>query len=220
MIARWLAIVLVATAGVVHAAEPPARLPPVDEAAQDKSFLEFRSELSAVIARKDAAKLFNYLAADIKIDFGGGEGALEFNKRWKPFNKDTKVWKALSLVVDNGGKFTLPDLFQAPYVSAAFPEGVDAFESLVVTNQDAVMRAAPNRKAAIVRKLDLDILTVVKSASRPQHEAGPNDWSEVKDANGNQGFVLDADLRSPIDYRAVFEKRNGAWLMHTFIAGD
>jgi hypothetical protein len=228
MIARWLAMALVATAAFIATAAdpraagsaPPARLLPVDEAARDPSFVKFRDELKAVIARKDAAALFTYIAPDIKIDFGGGHGALEFHKRWKPFNKDTKLWKALSLVVDNGGGFTSPDLFEAPYVSAAFPENVDVFEALVVTGRNVHLRAAPNRNAAILRRLDNDVLTIVKSASHPQHEAGPNDWSEVKDAGGNRGFVHDANLRSPIDYRATFQKRNGAWLMHSFLAGD
>lgn len=223
MIARWFCIVIVALSAVAaRAAEPvpPTRLFPVDEAARDPSFVAFRDELKAVIARKDAAKLFTYLASDIKLDFGGGYGGPEFHKRWKPFDKDTKVWKALSLVVDNGGKFPVSGGFAAPYVFAAFPEGLDAFEVLIATNKDAVMRTAPRPDAAIVRKLDHDILTIVKSAHRLQHEAGPTDWSEVKDANGKHGFVLDQDLRSPIDYRAIFERRDGKWVMQTFIAGD
>ena len=223
MIARWISVALIAFAAVSAQAgepSPPVRLAPVDDAANDPSFVAFRDELKAVIARKDAAKLFTYLASDIKLDFGGGYGGPEFHKRWKPFDKDTQVWKALCLVVDNGGKFPVPGGFAAPYVYAAFPENLDAFEVLLVTNKDAVMRTAPKPDAAIVRKLDYDILTIVKSAHRPQHEAGPNDWSELKDANGKRGFVLDQDLRSPIDYRAIFEKRNGKWVMQTFIAGD
>lgn len=223
MFARWFCIAMVALSAVAsHAAEPspPSRLLPVDEAAMDPSFVAFRNELKAVIARKDAAKLFTYLASDIKLDYGGGYGGPEFHKRWKPFDKGTQVWKALYLVVDNGGKFPVPGGFAAPYVYAAFPEGLDAFEVLVVTNRDALMRAAPQSDAAVVRKLDHDILTIVKSGHRLQHEAGPNEWSEVKDVAGKQGFVRDQDLRSPIDFRAIFEKRNGKWVMQTFIAGD
>lgn len=222
MIVRWLSIAMIAFAAAAHAAEPapPTRLMPVDEAARDPSFVKFRNELKDIIARKDAAKLFHHLASDIKLDYGGGYGAPEFHKRWKPFDKDTQVWKALSLIVGNGGKFVVPGGFAAPYVYAAFPEDIDAFEVLVVTTPGAVMRAAPKADAAIVRTLDHDILTIVKTASRPQHEAGSNDWSEVKDAAGKQGFVRDQDLRSPIDYRAIFEKRKGKWVMQTFIAGD
>lgn len=228
MFARWLAMAIFATAALAatavspYAAEaaPPARLLPVDEATKDRSFVKFRDDLSSVIARKGAAALFNYLAPDIKIDYGGGAGTLEFHERWKPFNKDTKIWKALSLVVGNGGRFQEGGSFAAPYVFAAFPDGFDAFEVLVVTNKNAVMREAPKHKADIIRKLDHDILTVVQTRHQPQHEAGLNDWSEVKDANGKHGFVLDQDVRSPIDFRAIFEKRKGQWVMAVFIAGD
>jgi hypothetical protein len=42
----------------------------------------------------------------------------------------------------------------------------------------------------------------------------------VKDAKGNKGFVLARDVRSPIDYRAYFEKHKGKWQMTVFVAGD
>ncbi len=202
------------------ASELNERLKRWDEGPQDASFLKFRNELKQTIARKDASALFKVLASDIKIDFGGFGGGPEFHKMWKPYDKDSKVWAALSLVVEGGGNFDAPVQFSAPYVSSAFPSDLDAFEHLVVTADDAVMRAAPNANAPVVRKLDLDILTIVKSASKPQHEAGPNDWSEVKDAKGVQGFVLDRDVRSPLDYRALFVKQKGRWVITSFLAGD
>lgn len=196
------------------------RLKRWDEGPQDASFLKFRNNLKDIIARKDASALFKVLASDIKIDFGGFGGGPEFHKMWKPYDKDSKVWAALSLVVEGGGNFDAPVQFSAPYVSSAFPSDLDEFEHLVVTADGAVMRAAPKPDAAIVRKLDLDILTIVKSASKPQHEAGPNDWSEVKDAKGAQGFVLDRDVRSPLDYRIQFVKQKGRWVIASFVAGD
>lgn len=220
---RWLAPILItATIGLATAAAPPAppRLVPFDEAAKDASFVKFRDELKAIIARKDASALFRHLTSDVNLSFGGDYGGPAFRKMWKPYDKDTKVWAALSLIVNNGGKFVLPNAFAAPYVYSTIPEDYDAFETLVVTNKDAVMRVAPRPNAKIVRKLDYDILTIVQTASHPQHEAGPNDWSEVKDARGVKGFVPDRDLRSPIDYRIIFENRKGKWRIQTFIAGD
>jgi hypothetical protein len=205
---------------IAGASELNERLKRWDEGPRDASFQKFRNDLKNVIARKDASALFKVLASDIKIDFGGFGGGPEFHKMWKPYDKDTKVWAALSLVVEGGGNFDAPVQFSAPYVSSAFPSDLDAFEHLVVTADDAVMRAAPKPDAAIVRKLDLDILTIVNSASKPQHEAGPDDWSEVKDAKGAHGFVLDRDVRSPLDYRALFVKQKGRWVIASFLAGD
>lgn len=222
MIARWLCIALIALTAAAHAAEPPAptRLPPIDEATKDPSFVQFRNELKDVIARKDAAKLFTYLASDIHLSFGGHYGGPEFHQMWKPFDKDTKIWSVLTLIVDNGGKFIVPGGFAAPYAFAAFPESLDAFSYVVATNPAAVLREKPNIDARVVAKLSYDILEVVNSAGKMQHEAGPNDWDEVKTATGQRGYVLSSDIRSPIEYRAIFEKRKGKWVIQTLIAGD
>ena len=215
------AITLVAVfiiAGFGQAAGP--RLAPVDDGPRDPTFVQFRKELKDVIARKDAAKLFHHLASDIHLSFGGDYGGPEFHKIWKPFDKDTEVWAVLSLIVDNGGKFIAPGGFAAPYAYAAFPESLDAFEHVVVTNPGAVLRDGPNANARVIRRLDYDILEDVKSSGKMQHEAGPNDWDEVKTAAGQRGFVLSTDVRSPVEYRAIFEKRKGKWVIQTLIAGD
>jgi hypothetical protein len=214
------AFVLLAVGAQATTLPVPTRLAPVDEAAKDPTFVRFRNELNDVIARKDAAKLFHYLASDVHLSFGGDYGGPAFHKMWKPFDKDTKVWAVLSLIVDNGGKFIAPGGFAAPYAYAAFPEDLDSFEHVVVTNPQAVLRERPNANARAIRKLDHDILKVVKPSGKMQHEAGPNDWDEVQTAPGQRGFVLSADVRSPVEYRAVFEKRKGKWVIQALVAGD
>jgi hypothetical protein len=42
----------------------------------------------------------------------------------------------------------------------------------------------------------------------------------VKLAGGQQGYIASAYVRSPLDYRIVFEKRQGRWLITTLVAGD
>ena len=222
MIVRWLSIALIALTATAQAAEPqaPTRLAPVDEASKDPSFVQFRNELKDVIARKDAAKLFHYLASDIQLSFGGDYGGPAFHQMWKPFDKDTKVWSVLALIVDNGGKFIAPGGFAAPYAYAAFPENLDSFEYFVVTNPAAVLREKPNANARAIAKLNYDLLEVVKSSGKMQHEAGPNDWDEVKTATGQRGYIPSSDVRSPVEYRAIFETRKGKWVIQTLIAGD
>jgi hypothetical protein len=226
MIARlFSAVALVAALSITTqaaASAPPTRLLPVDEASRDQSFVKFRNELKRVIARKDAAALFKFLAADIRLSFGDTYGGPEFHKMWDPFAKNTKVWAALSLVVDNGGKFANQNAFAAPYAYAALTDvdEIDAYTAVIVTNPNAVLRRAPNPSAQVIRKLDHDILERTDTAGKSQHEAGPNDWDRVKDARGQEGFVLSADVRSPIDYRIIFEKRKGQWMIGVFIAGD
>lgn len=191
-----------------------------DEGPNDGKFLKFRNELKSIIARKDAAALFTHLASDIKIDFGGFGGGPEFHKMWKPFDPNSPLWPALSLVVEQGGNFDAPVRFSAPYAYSAFPSDLDGMDKVVVTTEGALMRAKPEAGSATVRPLDHDILTVVGDAAKPQHEAGDNDWVEVKDAKGITGFILARDVRSPLDYRAYFEVRKGKWEIAMFLAGD
>ena len=225
MIMRLLSAAVLALAmaftPALYASQLTERLKVWDEGPQDPSFLKFRNALKDIIARKDAAALMKRVAPNIENSFDRAEsGAAKFRKGWKPEDPKSELWPCLALIVNMGGNFDSKTAFSAPYVSSAFPSDVDVFEHVVVTAENAVMRSAPKADASVVRKLDRDILTLVKSASKPQHEAGPDDWSEVKDAKGAQGFVSDRDVRSPIDYRASFEKRKGRWLLTSLLAGD
>ncbi len=220
MLSFGLALILLPLSAPLHADELTVRLKFWDDGPQDASFVKFRDGLKAVVARKDAAALMKLVAPGIKNSFGGNDGEGNFRKTWKPEDPGSEIWPCLSLIVDMGGNFDSKTAFSAPYVFSAFPDDVDAFETVVVTAEDAVMRAAPKPDAPIMRKLDRDILSVVAGPAMPQHKAGPDDWVEVVDAAGNHGFVLNRDVRSPIDYRAYFEKRKGRWLMTSLLAGD
>ncbi len=196
------------------------RLAPMDEGPRDASFLNFRNDFKAIIASKDAVALMKIVMPNIKNSFGGDDGAANFKKMWKPADPKSDIWPVLKHVVDMGGNFDSKTIFSAPYVFSAFPSDVDGFETVAVTTPKAVMRIKPNAGAAIVRQLDYDILTLTAGAKKLQHEAGPDDWLEVSDAAGIRGFVLQRDIRSPIDFRAGFEKRKGRWRMTDLVAGD
>ncbi len=202
------------------AAEINERVKPWDEGPQDPSFLKFRNELKDIVARKDAAALMKVVAANIKNSFGGDDGAVKFRRGWKPEDPNSAIWPALSLVVDQGGNFDSKTSFSAPCAFSAFPSDVDGFDKIVVTQEGAVLRAKPNADAPVVRTLDHDILAFAGGPPKPQHEARPEDWIEAKDAKGAHGFVLAQQVRSPIDYRAQFQRSRGRWLIVSFLAGD
>jgi hypothetical protein len=213
-------VVGVALTASVQAAGPVRQLKPVDEAAAVPSFLAFRNELRRVIARRDTKSLMRIVVPDIKNSFGGDDGAANFKKMWKPTDAKSPVWPVLALVVGMGGRFENEKTFVAPYVYSNFPDDLDGFETIVVTAEKAVMREQPKADAPIVNTLAYDILTIAKPSGKLQHEAGPDDWLEVSDSTGKRGFVLQRDLRSPIDFRAIFEKRKSSWRMTVLVAGD
>ncbi len=222
MIARMVAALVLGAALALsaNAADKVLRLAPMDEGPRDASFLKFRNDFKAIVARKDANALMKIVTPNIKNSFGGDDGAANFKKMWKPQEAKSDVWPVLKLVLDMGGNFDSKTEFSAPYVYSAFPSDLDGFETIVVTAPDAVMRDKPKADATVVRKLDHDILTIVTPAKKLQHEAGPSDWLEVKDAAGKHGFVVQHDLRSPIDFRAGFKKIKGRWRMVDLVAGD
>lgn len=212
-----LGAALVASA---HGADKVLRLAPMDEGPRDASFLKFRQDFKAIVARKDAKALMKIVTPSIQNSFGGDNGAANFKKMWKPQDPKSDVWPVLKLVLDMGGNFDSKTEFSAPYVFSAFPSDLDGFETVAVTATDAVMRDKPKTNAAVVRKLDHDILTLVAGAKKLQHEAGPDDWLEVKDVVGRHGYVLQQGVRSPIDFRAGFKKLRGRWRMVDLVVGD
>ena len=220
MTIRWLGAVVLVFLFSAQAAEPVRRLQPADEGTRNESFAKFRENLKRVIVRKDARSLMRIVAVDIQNSFGGDNGAANFRKMWKPQQTKSDVWKVLALVLDMGGTFDKKGAFEAPYVFSTFPADLDGFESVVVTKKGAVMRSEPKSDASVVRELDYDILTLTKGSKKLQHEASPDDWVEVKDAAGKVGFVLQREVRSPIDFRAAFVKRKGSWRMTDLVVGD
>ena len=202
------------------ASEPVDRLKPWDEAAQDPSFAAFRQKLLLILERKDLAALKGSLAKDVLNNFGGGRGVAAFENAWKPHDPHSGIWGAMAGVLKLGGYFDSKTSFSAPYVYAAWPNDLDNFNFVAVVSPEAVLRKAADAKSAIVRKLDHDLLEVIQSYGRPQHEAGPDDWEEVKDRKGNHGFILVKDVRSPLDFRATFEKRDGKWVIASFVSGE
>lgn len=217
----WRTLVLALFAVVLANAAPAAQLKPIDEATGNASLMKFRNELQGVIARKDTPALIRLFAPDVYFGYADdARGLAAFNKLWNPASNDTRLWVALAMIVDGGGKFASPATFNAPYVFAAFPADYDINATVIVTNPAAVLRRAPGASASIIRKLDHEILEVVKASGRWQHMAGPNDWEQVKDTTGQIGFVPSIDVRSPMDYHLVIENRGGRWLIKEFSVGQ
>ena len=60
-------------------------------------------------------------------------------------------------------------------------------------------------------------LLPVDEAAEPYAES---EWTRIKLRDGRTGYISSRYVRSPIDYRAVFNKMDGRWRMTAFVAGD
>ncbi len=153
------------------------------------------------------------MADDIRVDFGGGAGREDFRRAWTLDRPETsELWRALGAAlslgcVPDGGTMWAPSLFRQ------LESEDDPTSVVVAVEAGAVLRAAPSEDGPVVARLDWDVLTW-RSVDTPE------DWLAVALADGRAGFVRRAEVRSMLDYRASFEKRNGRWRITAFIAGD
>lgn len=190
----------------------PARLPPVEQCGVDPSFAQFREGLLGVIERKDEKALMELVADDVMFDLGGGQGKKAFAVNWGlDDTQPSQLWEELREALDHGCA-PAGDAFVSPSLIVQFPDDLDAFETLVAL-PGTRLRAAPDDHAEPIAALDWHVLTVVESV-----DVAP--WSGVMLTDGRKGYVRGDQVRSPLDYRASFEKRSGTWLLVSFVAGD
>lgn len=220
---RTLHIVLLAALMLVAVAPGAtaqvAKLYPVDEAAQDSSLMLFRLRLIEALVERDTAFVYTHLAPEVKISFGDADGLETFKMIWQPEDPDSKFWLTMAGVIGAGGVYDAnPDYsdaeatFIAPYYFSAFPDEYDAFEYAVVVGERVRVRSAPNTESEVLAALSYDIVRLTRPPS--------DGWVQIELADGADGFMAARFIKSPIGYRAGFEKVNGRWRIFFFLAGD
>jgi hypothetical protein len=90
----------------------------------------------------------------------------------------------------------------------------DGFETLVVIGSNVTVHAGPASTFAVIETLAFE--TVTKWRDKSTTAA----WEPIRTSTGKTGWVLQRHLRSPIDYRAGFVRRQGRWWLRTLVAGD
>ena len=208
-------LLVLAVASPVQA-DPPRKLLPVDEAAKDPSFFLFRARLLEAVAAHDAGFVLSILTPDILNNFGGNGGIAEFKEQWKLDGKDSGLWTTLAHVLGLGGKFMGDATFQAPYVSACWPEDADAFDFGAILGENVRVRDKPDKNGAVLARLTFDMIPVLEFA--PDHEE--DSWVKVKLPDGRVGYISAAFVGHAVDWRAFFEKKDGQWRMTSLVAGD
>ncbi len=210
------AALAVVSAGTVPAAPwQESRVLPVDEAHENPEFFAFRAALQRALAARDTAALLAIVDPEIKLSFGGSWGLADFREQWRPSDSESPIWAELAAVLALGGRFGDDSTFMAPYTFTDSPAEVDPFEALIVIHASAPARAAPDPEAEPLVVLSFD---VVRREWDPP--ATPDAWTAIRLADDRLAFIRSSSVRSPIDYRAFFERRDGRWRMTIFIAGD
>lgn len=210
------------TAAPAASAPPPAqapaaprvdgpKLPFVDEASQDPSFVAYRDRLIAAVRARDTKAVLELSDPAIRTSFGDTGGHADLARRLeKPGH-----FQELEAILTLGGTFRgegAQRSFWAPYVYSTFPDEHDAFEHVAVISDDAPLREQPSPDARVIATLSRDIVA--------GNVGERTDWMQVRTADGKTGYVESRHVRSPIDYRAGFMKTDAGWRMNVLVAGD
>lgn len=197
-----------------------------DEAFKDASFQKFRSDLITELKKRNVRHLLSVIDPAIRVSFGTEEGISGFVEMWQPERANSKIWKELLTVLENGGEFHENDginTFWAPYTFASFPFDVDPFETMIIFGNNVNLRQRPSTGSNVVGQLSYNIITIDwENSVKPEGRSDYSDytWLKISTLGGQKGFVSADYVRSHLDYRAGFEKKDGKWKMTAFIAGD
>lgn len=202
-----------------HAHQTIRQLMPIDEAYRDPSFLAFRKDLLGAVERKDSAFLYQAMSPNFGVGLGSEPNTREeFVKEWNALAPDSKVWDVLEKVLQNGGTFmdfSGKRQFVAPYTFGEWPKDVDSFACCVVMSPSSFLQSEPVEGSILIGKLSYDVVNVDSGGCTQGQE-----WTRVSTGTGVNGFIETKYLRSPIDYRAAFEKVGSKWEMVSLITGD
>lgn len=208
-----LALLIAAPAGA-----EVRRVPPVDQCASDPSFVAFRTQLRAAIARRDAAYILSIASDDIAFGFGDAPGRAGFAAAWELDRPAASlIWRALGAALrlgcarDRQGALWVPSM-SLPDEDA--PDDATYGGIVVAVAPGAVLRAAPADSARIVAPLSWNVLVLAPD------DDGRGEWAYAEMDERRHGYVRRSQVRAFTDYRAVFEKRGGRWRLTAFVIGD
>ncbi len=210
----------VETGAATIAGESQSVFAPRDECSELDGGAPFLAALGAAVEMRDTDLLIALAANDVKLGFGGEDGAA--NLRTSLDAEDSVLWDALARMMELGcaanetGGMTIPYYF-------AQTSNLDPFEAMIVTGTEVPLHSAPEGDAANIANLSWREVAVIPAEGT---QAAPDTgWTHVRvPAQGETpemtGYIRSDNLRSMIDYRLLASSRNGRWRITALLAGD
>jgi hypothetical protein len=194
------------------------KLPLVDEAGGDASWVRFKKRLQAAIDAKDKQFLLSILDRNVRNQTEKTRGVEQFRRQWELDTADSPVWRELQSALQLGSAYLRRDGKRrelcTPYVLGRWPEDVEPFNNAVVISKDTTVRAEPSQTAASLGALSYDIVHIadweVDDKADPKQK-----WVRIRYRN-REGYVLEEHVRSPIEQAACFVKSGNGWRMTGF----
>ncbi len=200
-------------------AQPETAFAPQDTCSTLDGGAPFLAALGAAVEMRDTDVLVALAANDVKLGFGGVDGAA--NLRASLDAEGSVLWDELAEMMPMGcaandvGGMTIPYYF-------AQTSNLDPFEAMIVTGTEVPLRSAPEGDAPNIANLSWREVAVIPEADGTTPDNG---WVHVRvPARGETaemtGYIRTSSLRSMIDYRLLASSRNGRWRITALLAGD
>ncbi|MEL1249799.1 hypothetical protein [Aurantiacibacter gilvus] len=198
-------------------ARPTGPFAPRDECRDQPGGGAFLASLLDAVATREADDLLALSSEDIRLDFGGGNGAAELRDRLAA--DDGALWDELAEIVamgcaSDGATMTMPW-----YFAQGLP--VDPYGGMIVTGEEVPLLDEPSADAPVLASLSWEAVELTGS---PETDVAGGftrvSWAQGAAGQTLVGFVESDRLRPYIDYRLIASRRNGSWHLTAFIAGD
>ncbi|HUF81256.1 MAG TPA: hypothetical protein VMN03_08995 [Burkholderiales bacterium] len=198
------------------------RLEPLDEAAQDASWVSFRKELRAALEKRDRNFVLGILDPNVRSGLEGGRGVAEFRAQWDFDSDSGRLWHELAAVLALPGAYHRPEVgpleLCVPYVAVRWPQDMDAYRGGAIITGRALVKAEPSPASHTLAALSYNMVEVVDWEVADRAAGSNQKWVRIKLKTGD-GYVPEEQIRSPIEHAACFVKREGGWRLGGFGPG-
>ena len=218
MIRRLFAAAVVTLGLALPAFAAPHIIAPSDAGKADAALNAVIETLVKAAEAQDFAAFEAVMTPESTASFGGDEGPEGFKRAYGIGEPESPFWTAFLEAARLGGAFLQDDLYTLPYTAGHLPETADPYLSVIAIGDKTLLYAEPKEGAAVVADVTHQILEQIDIEPADLEKTGP-DFVHVK-ADAGTGYVKIGEVRSPLDYRAVFQKIDGVWKLVAFVAGD
>lgn len=213
MAAAVIAIIVFAV--MIGPAAQAQSLPPRDDCLRIDGYRELRRDIDDIVRSRDAQRLLALTDESILSSFGEDETREAFEQTWRLREQGaaSAFWREFEAVLSLGcGMRDGALVFPYQFASEA-PEPADPFATFLTLGSAVPMRARPAERAPQTGTLDWDLIEQTDISE-------DGEWSYVAAQGGREGWVRQSGLRSMVDFRAQFQRREGQWRLTVFVAGD
>ncbi|OHD55579.1 MAG: hypothetical protein A2Y33_00935 [Spirochaetes bacterium GWF1_51_8] len=203
---------------------------PKDESSKVPALKKTVDQMKSAVKKKDVSSLKKLCSANLKWSFGDDSGIDGFLDTYKLLDNPESAgfWKTMDLLLSGGGKldsgkktYTVPYWAAVPMIPKDLGQSDDNYSMFyIAAGKDIAVYQEPSLKSTVIAKLSFESVYVQEwTDNNPDADQGAGIWKKVRLSGGHDGYLLGHYLYGPFEYKAVFEKVGGVWMMTAFVAG-